>query len=276
MHRRGRPDRPGDDPDARAGRALGPDAVSEPVPCRRGRAELCLQREDHEVYAGGTAIGAAVACRLAEGVGDAPWRLPVGPYLGRAYPDSALDGYGELLTDEKLCRVVGNLLCQGKVVAWFQGAAEFGPRALGNRSLLADPGRADMTGRLNGIKDREWFRPVAPVVLEDCVQNFFHADGLSPAMQFSWQVREQVRDIVPAICHVDGSARVQTVCDEQNPALAALLREFHRQGGPPVLVNTSLNLRGEPIVETPNEALAVLAETEVDSLVVGNRLISRR
>ena len=235
-------------------------------------------RNVHVVYApgdGGTAIGAAVACRLAEGVGDTPWRLPARPYLGRVYPDGTLNGYGEELAEEKLYRVVAGLLGQGKVVAWFQGACEFGPRALGNRSLLADPGQAGMAERLNRLKGREWFRPVAPVVLEDHVQDFFHADGLSPAMQFSWQVRERVRDAVPAICHTDGSARVQTVGDEQNPVLAALLGEFHRQGGPPVLVNTSLNLRGEPIVETPHEALAVLAETEIDALVVGNRLISR-
>jgi carbamoyltransferase len=240
--------------------------------------ELTPFENVHVIHApgdSGTAIGAAVASRLTGTVGEQPWRLTASPYLGRSYPDSTLDGYGDLLTDDELCRRVAGLLHQGRVVAWFQGAAEFGPRALGNRSLLADPGRPGMRDLLNRIKHREWFRPVAPVVLQDRVGDFFHAHGTSPAMQFSWSVRESARQGVPAICHVDGSARVQTVSDAQNPELAALIREFERQGGPPVLVNTSLNLRGEPIVETPDEALAVLAQADIDALVVGNRLIRR-
>ncbi|WP_424535599.1 carbamoyltransferase [Sphaerisporangium viridialbum] len=240
--------------------------------------ELTPFENVHVIHApgdSGTAIGAAVGGRLAGTVGEQPWRLTASPYLGLSYPDSTLDGYGDLLTDDELCRRVAGLLHQGGVVAWFQGAAEFGPRALGNRSLLADPSRPGMRDLLNQIKQREWFRPVAPVVLENRVDDFFHAYGTSPAMQFSWSVKESARQSVPAICHIDGSARVQTVSDAQNPALAALIGEFERQGGPPVLVNTSLNLRGEPIVETPDEALAVLAQSDIDALVVGNRLIRK-
>lgn len=224
----------------------------------------------------GTAIGAAIAGRLALGAAPAvPWRPVVPPYLGREYPGGALDGYGTVLPEGELVRAVARLLLAGKVVAWFRGGSEFGPRALGNRSLLASPGDPAMRGHLNTVKAREWFRPVAPVVLDEYRQDFFAAPAPSPYMQFSFPVREHARDLIPAASHVDGSARLQSVTDGENPSLAALLREFHRMGGPPVLVNTSLNLRGEPIAETPEQALRVLAEPGVDALVCDGRLIRK-
>lgn len=232
----------------------------------------------HVVFApgdSGTAIGSAVQCRLDEGwSADVPLRLDPAPYLGRGYPH-APDGGVAFASPEKLQRTVATLLRRGRVVGWFQGGAEFGPRALGNRSLLADPTRPDIAARLNRIKSREQFRPLAPVVLDDHLHEFFDASGTSPYMGFSWPVREEMRPVIPAACHVDGSARVQTVSDFQNPGLVALLQEFHRQGGPPLLINTSLNIRGEPIVETPEEALRAFIETDIDALVVGDRLFKK-
>ncbi|GAA4711131.1 carbamoyltransferase [Phytohabitans rumicis] len=239
--------------------------------------ELTPFENVHVVYSpgdSGTAIGAAVAARLAAAGAGATWRIDAGPYLGRPYPDT-LDGYGEVLTEDQLCQRVAGLLHQGQVVGWFQGGAEFGPRALGNRSLLANPTDPEVPARINKIKGREWFRPVAPVVLAEHAQRYFDARGPAHYMQFSWPVREAVRAAVPAICHVDGSARVQTLETRHNPLLAGLINEFARQGGPPVLVNTSLNVRGEPIVETPAEAMRVLAEADVDAIVVGHRMIKR-
>jgi carbamoyltransferase len=231
----------------------------------------------HVVYApgdSGTAIGAAVQGMLDNGLADgSPFRLQHRPYLGRRYPEVGHDDAGVSMSVDRLCRATASLLHQGKVVAWFQGGAEFGPRALGNRSLLADPTRSGMRNQLNRVKSREWFRPFAPVVLTESWSDYFSATNPSPCMQFSYPIRQPMRDTLPAVCHVDGSARVQSVDDEQNPALAALLREFVRQGGPPVLLNTSLNLRGEPIVETPGHALDALASSDIDALVLGQRLL---
>ncbi|MFI7114483.1 carbamoyltransferase [Nonomuraea sp. NPDC050227] len=230
----------------------------------------------HVVYApgdGGTAIGAAVHCALEEVGNDRPWRLSHSPYLGRDPGDDGLDAYGVRLTEEKLCAAVASLLHQDKAVAWFRGGAEFGPRALGNRSILADPSRPETRDRLNRIKSREWFRPFAPVILTEHLHDFFPGADPSPYMQFSYPIKESLRRSVAAVCHVDGSARVQTTDDAHNPVLAELIREFHRQGGPPVLLNTSLNVRGEPIVETAKQALDALAGTDLDALVIGDRLI---
>jgi carbamoyltransferase len=232
----------------------------------------------HVIYApgdSGTAIGAAVQGRLDAGVGPAPFRIRGGPYLGRTHAVTSDFELGAVLSEEKLYREVASLLHQGKVVAWYRSGAEFGPRALGNRSLLADPTRAGMRTHLNRIKSREQFRPFAPVVLEESWSDFFTATNTSPYMQFSYPFRADAGRAVPAVCHVDGSARVQTVTDEQNPALAGLLREFTRQGGPPMLLNTSLNLRGAPIVETPAQAVDALATSGIDALVVDDRLITR-
>lgn len=243
-----------------------------------GKIASCTPFENvHVVFApgdSGTAIGSAVQCRLDAGwPADRPLRLDSTPYLGRGYPCPA--GGTAFSSPERLYRTVAGALRRGRTVGWFQSGAEFGPRALGNRSLLADPTFPDMLTRLNRIKSREQFRPLAPVVLDGHLHDFFEATGRSPYMGFSWPVREEMRSVIPAACHVDSSARVQTVSEEQNPALAGLLAEFHRLGGPPVLINTSLNVRGEPIVETPEEALQAFVETDIDLLVVGDRLFEK-
>ncbi|MEU8033800.1 carbamoyltransferase C-terminal domain-containing protein [Streptomyces sp. NPDC049099] len=240
-------------------------------------AERTPFRDVHVVFApgdSGTAIGSAVHRYLSDGSCTTPFRLQTGPYLGRDYGrDAEMTGHQDRLPDEVLYRKVASLLHQGKVVAWFQGGAEFGPRALGHRSLLADPTRAAMRPHLNRVKSREWFRPFAPVVIEKHRTDYFEGAHASPYMQFSYPVKAGMRDRIPAVCHVDGTARLQSVDDWSSPELAELIREFVRQGGPPVLLNTSLNLRGEPIVETPRQALDAFAGADIDALVLCGRLL---
>lgn len=145
-------------------------------------------------------------------------------------------------------------------LVWFDGNAEIGPRALGHRSLLADPRHLDQKDRLNRIKGREWWRPVAPIVIAESARDWFALDGPSPFMLQAVSVHPHRRAQVPAICHLDGTARVQTVTPEDNPALAALLRTFAEQTGVPILCNTSLNDKGEPIIDEPERALAFAYE----------------
>jgi len=196
-----------------------------------------------------------------------------------------------LSTDEVLQRTA-DALAGGQSVGWFQGRMEFGPRALGNRSILADPRRPEMQRRLNlQIKYRESFRPFAPIVLEEDVQDWFDLTEASPYMLLVAPVAEARRHIlppgtevglgslnvmrseIPAITHVDFSARVQTVSSATNPTAHALLSEFKKRTGCPVLVNTSFNVRGEPIVCTPQDAFTCFMRTDLDVLVVENNLL---
>lgn len=185
-----------------------------------------------------------------------------------------LDAVYELISDDaELDRRTAALLADGKVVGRFSGRAEFGPRALGNRSILGDARRADMQSTMNlKIKFRESFRPFAPAVLAD------HASGLfelaesqrSPYMLLVCQTKGST---LPAVTHVDGSARIQTVDKDHNPPFEALLSEFHRQTGCPVLINTSFNIRGEPIVGSPEDAYRCFMKTNMDALVIENCLL---
>jgi carbamoyltransferase len=170
------------------------------------------------------------------------------------------------------------LLAQDKVIGWYQGRMEFGPRALGARSILASPISPEMQSRLNEIKDREDFRPVAPVVLEEMASQWFvmPEDAVSPFMLFVYQVRPEKAERIPAVRHVDGTARVQTINREQNPAYYDLLRAFHERTGVPVLVNTSFNTRGEPIVCTPRDAVESFWTSPLDALVIGSYLLEKR
>jgi len=202
------------------------------------------------------------------------------------YPDSAA-----------LCVAVARHLANGEVIGWFQGRMEFGPRALGCRSILADARVLDMQSRLNRkIKYREGFRPFAPAVLEEHCREYFDHDRPSPYMTFVVPVSEaqlrplsveqrQVtgleqlrvpRSTIPSVTHVDGSARIQTVGEEANPRFRELLRAFHRLTGCPVLVNTSFNVRGEPIVCTPQDAYACFLRTDIDRLAIGSFLLDAR
>jgi carbamoyltransferase len=162
-------------------------------------------------------------------------------------------------------------------VGWFDGRSEFGPRALGQRSLLAHPGHASNVERLNDVKGREQFRPVAPMVLADRAADLFTGGPLpSPYMLFVHRVRDGWRDRIPAVVHVDGTARLQTVSADRLPRLAALLAAFEARTGLPVLVNTSLNTAGRPMVDDPRDALELFGSAPVDALVLGPHLVRRR
>jgi carbamoyltransferase len=223
--------------------------------------------------------------------------------LGTSYSDEEievmLNGHGavfERLSDESLATHVAGLLAKGNVVGWFQGRMEFGPRAWGARSILGDPRNQTMQSVMNlKIKNRESFRPFAPAVLEEHAQEWFALDSASPYMLFVVDVQPAhrkaispsqqtltgidllncARSSIPAVTHVDFSARVQTVGKDANPRFRQLLEAFHQQTNCPVLVNTSFNVRGEPIVETPSNAYLCFMRTKMDYLVVGNYVLRK-
>jgi carbamoyltransferase len=225
----------------------------------------------------GTAVGAALAVhhartgkRLTEEVCD---------YYGREYSSSEVeaairraDCRAERYAPEQTIEVTAAALAQGAVVGWFQGRSEFGPRALGNRSILADPRDPDMKAILNArVKGREAFRPFAPAVIEDAAPDWFELDGPSPMMLRVVPIRPGRP--LPAVTHVDGSARVQTVSRDQNPRFHDLLTAFQKQTGVPVLLNTSFNVAGEPIVESPGDALRTFMASDMDLLVLGDQMV---
>jgi carbamoyltransferase len=166
------------------------------------------------------------------------------------------------------------LLAEGKIIGWFQGRMEWGPRALGNRSILADPTRPDMRDLINTyVKHREEFRPFAPSVVEERAVDFFEIDGPSPFMLFACRVREAARSRIPSVVHVNGTARVQTVSRATNPLYYDLHLEFEKHSGVPILLNTSFNVMGEPIVCTPRDAIRCYAACGLDALVIGPYLV---
>ena len=177
--------------------------------------------------------------------------------------------------DAALCRETAAAVADGKVVGWFQGRMEWGPRALGNRSIVCDPRRADMKLILNAkIKRRESFRPFAPSVLEDAVGAWFEEDDDVPFMMQVFQIREEKRAAIPAVAHVDGSGRLQTVHRSANPRYYALIEAFEAITGVPMVLNTSFN-ENEPVVCRPEEALDCFLRTRMDLLVLGDHLIER-
>jgi carbamoyltransferase len=176
---------------------------------------------------------------------------------------------------ENLVDDVADLLVQDKVIGWFQQRMEFGPRALGARSILASPLHASMQSQLNEIKDREDFRPVAPVVLEEEAANWFKDAGPSPFMLFVYDVLPDKAELIPAVRHTDGTARIQTINREQNALYYDLLKAFQKRTGVPVLVNTSFNTRGEPIVCMPRDALECFWTSPLDALVIGPFLLEK-
>ena len=172
--------------------------------------------------------------------------------------------------------LVAKKLAEGKIVAWFQGGAEFGPRALGNRSILTRPYPAEMKDYLNArVKFREEFRPFAPAILAEFRDDYFLIGQDSPHMLIACQVRPEKRDTIPAVVHVDGSCRVQTVSPNTNARFYRLLKAFHAETGCPVLLNTSFNVKGQPIVNTPAEAIDCFCSTNIDVLVVGNHYVEK-
>jgi carbamoyltransferase len=177
--------------------------------------------------------------------------------------------------EASLCLRVAEAIAAGRVVGWFQGRMEWGPRALGNRSIVCDPRRADMKDILNAkIKRRESFRPFAPSILREAVADWFEIDGDVPFMMQVFQVRAEQRARIPAVTHVDGSGRLQTVTRDANPRYYRLISEFRELTGVPLVLNTSFN-ENEPVVCRPEEALDCFLRTEMDLLAMGTWLISR-
>ena len=175
-----------------------------------------------------------------------------------------------------ICSETAKLLSEGNVFGWFQGGSEFGPRALGNRSILADPRRAEMKDKLNKrVKFRQAFRPFAPIVRYERAKDIFVGEDESPFMLRAKHVRAEWKDRIPAIVHVDGTARVQTVRREHNERMYDLLTEFEKLTGVPLLVNTSFNIKGEPIVETPRDAVNCFLYTGIDYLALHDMLVSK-
>tara|TARA_Y100000782_G_C10180144_1_gene263688 strand:+ start:1763 stop:3538 length:1776 start_codon:yes stop_codon:yes gene_type:complete len=225
----------------------------------------------------GGALGAALAIHAHLG-GQTPitWHPP---YLGSSFREEQIIEATKRydlkiipLGQNELVSKTAELLANQKSLGWFQGCDEWGPRALGNRSILASPVHPEMQKRLNlQIKKREDFRPFAPVVLEEKAKDWFEINHPIPYMQFTVQCKQPEK--IQACVHVDGSSRVQTINQQQNDKLHALLQEMDRLTGVPVLINTSFNQRGEPIVHTPEDAIRCFLSTEMDALVLGNVLI---
>ncbi|MEU6738572.1 carbamoyltransferase family protein [Streptosporangium sandarakinum] len=226
----------------------------------------------------GTALGGALHLAAAAGEPAAP--MP-GADLGRSWSEAELAAW--LRTADvsferpaDLAATVAGELAADRIVAWFQGRSEYGPRALGHRSLLAHPGHAANTERLNDVKGREQFRPIAPMVLADRAGRIFSRGPVpSPYMLFVHDVAPEWRSRIPAVVHVDGTARVQTVEPGSEPLLARLLEEFEARTGLPVLVNTSLNTAGRPMADDPRDALECFGSAPVDVLVLGPFLVRR-
>jgi carbamoyltransferase len=177
------------------------------------------------------------------------------------------------------CTEAARLIAEGRVIAWYRGRMEFGPRALGHRSILADPGRPEMRDRINAmVKMREAFRPFAPAVSLEQVGQWFDVPPMTelPYMITTVDVREEHRSQLPAITHVNGSARVQTVSSKDNPAFHALLQAAGRITGREMVLNTSFNVKGQPIVNTPQEAICTFLGTGIEFLFLENILVSRR
>jgi carbamoyltransferase len=181
----------------------------------------------------------------------------------------------EIHDEEELCRRAAAAISEGAVLGWFQGRMEWGPRALGNRSILCDPRRGDMKAILNAkIKRRESFRPFAPSVLAEAVGEWFEEDDAVPFMMQVFQLREEKRGQIPAVTHVDGSGRLQTVYRHTNPRYYRLIEYFQDLTGVPMVLNTSFN-ENEPVVCRPEEALDCFLRTKMDALVIGEFVILR-
>ena len=215
-------------------------------------------------------------------VQDHAKRIQENVYVGPSFSNDEIKSFleennihYEYLAREQLLQTTAKLISEQNVVGWYQGKIEWGPRALGNRSILADPRDSKMKDVLNEkIKHRELFRPFAPSILEEYVSEYFDLNIPSPYMLFVAKVKKP--DKIPAVTHVDGTGRLQTVSREANPLYYDLINDFYKITGVPVVVNTSMNVRGEPIVNTPEQAYAMIIKTEMDYIMMGNYMIQRR
>jgi carbamoyltransferase len=224
----------------------------------------------------GTALGAALHVSRPAG----PIAAFVGADLGRGWTDDELEAELKRAAlpytrPASIAAEAARVLAGNGIVAWYQGRSEYGPRALGHRSLLAHPGDRDTTARMNDVKGREQFRPIAPMVRAERFAEIFDGVYPSPYMLFVHKVKPAWRDRIPAVVHVDGTARVQTVHAETEPLVSAMLAEFERLTGLPVVVNTSLNTAGRPMVDTPREAMELFGSAPVDLLAMGPFAVHR-
>jgi len=202
-------------------------------------------------------------------------------YVGPSYGDEEIKSFLDSKNIEyesfegiALLEKTAQLIADGNVVGWYQGKMEWGPRALGNRSILADPRRADMKDILNAkIKHRESFRPFAPSIMEEFASEYFEMDIPSPYMLMVAPVKKPKE--IPAVTHVDGTGRLQTVSKENNELYYSLINEFYKITGVPVIINTSMNVMGEPIVNTPEQAYSMIVKTDMDCIVMGNNLVRK-
>jgi carbamoyltransferase len=285
-------------------------AILEQIVTNAFRAALRISGLKRLVYAGGVALnsvaneiavraaapdafyiapnpgdpGHALGCALFGAYEIAAWKpqlRELHDYLGPEYSESEMieacrDGAYPVEKVENPELVLARCIRNGYITARFAGAAEYGPRALGNRSILASPLSADMKDYLNArVKHRESFRPFAPAVLEECAPEWFDLKGPSPYMLRVVPVRESVRERIPAVVHVDGSCRVQTVSRKENPGFYRVIEAFRSLTGVPVVLNTSFNTAGNPIVETPSDAVECFASTHIDVLLLGPFLVSK-
>jgi carbamoyltransferase len=228
----------------------------------------------------GVCLGAALAPYLDDD-GKLPVRRMRHAYLGSASSEEEIE---KVLRTYKLratrlrdpAATAAEMLANGKILGWFQGRMEFGPRALGARSILADPRDPEMNGKVNNaVKFREWWRPFAPSMLAEVAGEYLESATDSPFMVLTAQVRSEKRSVIPSVTHVDGSARPQTVERGANPLYWNLIREFGDRTGVPVIMNTSFNLRGEPIVCTPTDAIRTFFCSGMDALVIGSFLVEK-
>jgi carbamoyltransferase len=228
----------------------------------------------------GACLGSVLVPHLDRG-GTLPIRAMRHASLGNEYSNAEIE---KTLTTYKVrvkrvddaAVAAACLLARGKIIGWFQGRMEFGPRALGNRSILADPRDPEMTAKVNNaVKFREWWRPFAPSILAERAHEFIESAIDSPFMILTAQVKREKRGVIPAVTHADGSARPQTVEREVNPLYWSLIHEFDRLTGVPVVMNTSFNLRGEPIVATPTDAVRTFFSSGLDALVIGDFVVEK-
>lgn len=228
----------------------------------------------------GTALGAALWIDAQQRKSTTRDFVMHHAYWGPSYDDAETEKF------MKWCKVpyrkvdniaeeTAELLAQDKIIGWYQGPMEFGPRALGARSILASPINPEMQARLNEVKDREDFRPVAPVVLEEEAGNWFKNAVYSPFMLFIYDVLPEKANLIPAVMHTDGTARIQTINEQQHKAYYDLLKAFFAKTGVPVLVNTSFNTLGKPIVCTPRDAIECFWSSPFDALVIGSFIIEK-
>ena len=228
----------------------------------------------------GVALGAAFAPYL-DGGGQLPMKPMRHAYLGPEFSDDEIEKSLRTykLRATKLTDIAGttaDLLASGKIIGWFQGRMEFGPRALGHRSILADPRDPEMNAKVNNaVKFREWWRPFAPSMLKEVAGEYLEHDCDSPFMILTNPVRPEKRNVIPSVTHVDGSARPQTVEKEINPLYWNLINDFGKRTGVPVIMNTSFNLRGEAIVNTPTDAIRTFFSSGMDILVIGSYLVEK-